>query len=264
MWRAEWLAPFFGKVVLMIEHPHVHVAFGFVGEILEDVTPANDFDDGHVNLVVPVRHGFLLGDVALKVEPHEIVMHGDVFQHAVEAVGDGEFDIGFGTDVIQPGAFEEVDLCAEDFKVFGFDVWCDVDAGGAFADFGFDEFLSLLAGDGDAVMSVHHEIDLAHFVEHDGREMDVFVEGAVHLLPAAGELVSFRKEGAVEFVIAVEAARDLVHADGFHAAIDGAADAKFFLHIIVGKEFGGLARKHGQHLVEKGFESRPAKVGAHA
>jgi hypothetical protein len=112
-------------------------------------------------------------------------VHGDVLQHAFETVGDGEFDVCIGTDSIQRCALEEVDFVLEHLKVFGFDVGCDVHARGAFAHFGFDVHLSLFARDGDAVMTVHDEIDLAHFIQDDRREVDVFVKGAVDFLPAA-------------------------------------------------------------------------------
>ena len=65
-----------------------------------------------------------------------------------------------------------MDLVLQDFEVLGFDVSGDIDARGAFAHLGFDEDLSLLACHGDAVMAVHHEVDLSHLVEDDRREAD--------------------------------------------------------------------------------------------
>jgi hypothetical protein len=42
-------------------------------------------------------------------------------------------------------------------------------------------------------------------------------------------------------VIAVQAACDLIYADGFYAPINGSSDAEFFLDLVIGEQFGGLS-----------------------
>jgi len=147
-----------------------------------------------------------------------------MFQHAFKAVRDGEFDICFRAEVIQCGAFEKINFCTKNFKVFGPDIRADVYAGGTFADIGFDKFLSLFAGDRNPMMPVYYEVDLAYFIEDDGWKVNILIKGAVNFLPAAGELVILRKKGTIEFVITIETACDLIDTDGFYAALNGTAD----------------------------------------
>lgn len=63
-------------------------------------------------------------------------------------------------------------------------------------------------------------------------------------------------------MIAVEASRDLIHADGLYAAIDGPADAQFFLDLVVGEQVGALPGEARPDAVEEGFETRSLKIGS--
>ncbi len=105
-------------------------------------------------------YGFFFSNITFQVDAHEVAMHGDMFEHTVEAIWDGDFDVGFGKQCVERCAFEKVDFAVKYFEVFGFDVSGQVDACGTFADIGFDEYLSLLAGYRDTMMSVYNEIDL--------------------------------------------------------------------------------------------------------
>ncbi len=233
--RLERLAFGLRQVVLVVEHPQVQIAFGLAGEILQHAALADHIDDGQVNRVIPMNDGLLLADVAFEVEAHEVAVNGDVLQHALEAVGDGELDVGTRAQLVEGGAFEEAHLVFQNFQILSLEVGRDVDARGTFAHLGVDEYLPLFARHRDAVMPIHHEVDLAYLVEHHGRQAHVLVEGAVDGKPAGGGVVLDGQEGAVELVVAVEAARDLLHADGLHAAIDRSADVQFFLDIVIGK-----------------------------
>src|SRR5215210_6137341 len=104
-------------------------------------------------------------------------MHGNMFQHAVEAIGDGHFDVGIWPQRIEGSPFEKINFGPENFQVLESHIWRDVDARGAFPHFGFDVDLSLLAHDRDAVMSIHHKIDLSHFIQYHRWETDLLVEG---------------------------------------------------------------------------------------
>src|SRR5512143_658659 len=165
----RWLKPLpllLCEVALMVEHPQIQVPLSLAGELLEDLALADGLHDGHVHRVVPVNDGFLLGDIPLEVEAHEVAVHGNVLKHAVEAVGDGEADARLGTQVVEAGALEEVDLLPKDDEVLGLEIRGDVHLGGTLADLCFDELLPLLAGYRDAVMPIHDKIDLPHFIEH--------------------------------------------------------------------------------------------------
>src|SRR5688500_896586 len=105
---------------------------------------------------------------------------------------------------------------------------CEVNARGALAHLGFDVDLSLLACDRDAVMSIHHKIDLSYFVQHHGWQADLLVEGTIDALPARGEFVAGWQEDPVEFVVAVQAPHDLFYKDSLHPAIDGTANMQLF------------------------------------
>jgi hypothetical protein len=163
-------------------------------------------------------------------------MHGDMFQHAFETIGHSDLDVASERRSSSEVRSRKSTFAPRIFKVFGFDVRCNVHASGAFAHFGFDEFLSLLAGNRNAVMTIHHKIDLTNFVEDDGRKMDIFIKRAVDFLPAAGELIFLGKEGAVKFVIAVQTTRHLIQADSFDSPIHGTAHPKFFLDGIIGEQ----------------------------
>ena len=147
-------------------------------------------------------------------------------------------------------------------EVFGFDIGRDVHACETFADVGFDEFLPLFAGDGNAMMSVHDKIHLPDLVEHYGRQVDILIEGAVHALPAIRELVLPGKEGAVEFLVAIQAPRDMVDANRLDAAIDGTPDVQPLLDLVVGEQGGGmpLAREDREDLFEKCFSTCFAEI----
>lgn len=40
-------------------------------------------------------------------------------------------------------------------------------------------------------MSVHDEINISHFIKHDGRQVDVFIKCAVDFGPSPRELILF-------------------------------------------------------------------------
>lgn len=189
-------------------------------------------------------------------------MHGDMFQHAVVSVGDRQFDVRIRDEHIERGAFEEVYLVFEDFQVLGFDIGRDVHARGALAHLGFDVELSLFARHRYAMMPVHHEIDLPHFIEDDRWEADFLIEGAVDALPAVGEFVGGGEEDAVEFVIAVQTPRDLIHPNGLHAPINGSADVEFLLDVVVREEGGAPSRKGVADAVQERLEEGTLKIGA--
>ena len=133
---------------------------------------------------------------------------------------------------------------------------------GAFTDIGFDVDLSLLTCHRNAVMSIHDEIDLPDFIEHNGRQTDVLIKGAVDARPALGELVGCWEEGAVEFVISVQTARDLVYTNGLYASVDGSAHVQFLLDLIIGKQHGWLAGQRTPNSIHECFEARPLEIGA--
>ena len=38
------------EIMLVVKGPHIHVAFGFIGEVVEDAAPADDLYDGQIDL----------------------------------------------------------------------------------------------------------------------------------------------------------------------------------------------------------------------
>src|SRR5688572_16890901 len=176
-------------MMLMVERPQIKITFGLIGEILEDVALANDLNDRHVHFVVPVSDSFFFCNITFQVETHEIAMHGDMLEHAFEAVWDGEFDVFTRAKFIHARAFEEVHLITQDLQVFRFYIRRDIDACVAFAHFCVDVFLPLSAGYRYTVMTVHNEINLADLIENDRGQVDILVESAIYTLPATGKLV---------------------------------------------------------------------------
>jgi hypothetical protein len=111
-------------------------------------------------------------------------------------------------------------------------------------------------------MPVHDEIDIAHFVEDDGREADVLIEGAVDALPTVGEFVGGGEEDAVELVVAVQTPCNLIHANGLYASINGTADVEFLFDVVVGEQGGAVTGERIPDAVEKRLEEGALEVGA--
>src|SRR5688572_1932243 len=126
-----------------------------------------------------------------------------------------------------------MNLVAEDLQVLKPDIGSEVDARSALAHLGFDVDLSLLARNRDAVMPIHHKIDLPDFIQNDGRQADLLIKGTVDTLPARRQFVAGGQKDAVKFVIAIQTARDLLYEHGLHAAIDRTANMQFFLDFII-------------------------------
>src|SRR5574341_1551960 len=126
--RLEGLSLRFRKIMLMIEHPQIQIALRFAGKILQNLAAANLLDDRHIHRVEPVRDGPLFGNVTLQVETPEVAMHGDMFQRAVDAIRDGQTDLGPWTQLVEAGAFEETDFLAEDLQGLRLEIGRDVDA----------------------------------------------------------------------------------------------------------------------------------------
>lgn len=88
--------------MLMIERPQIQVAFGLAGEIFEKSAFADDGDDGQVDRIVPVFHGFVFGDVAFEIQPHKIAVNGVCAPDACETVRDVYLDVRIGRSLSKP------------------------------------------------------------------------------------------------------------------------------------------------------------------
>ena len=69
------------------------------------------------------------------------------------------------------------------------------------------------------------------------------------------------QESTIELVVAVEAADDLLHLDGLHAAVNGTADAQLLLDIVIGEQVDRLASEDVQDVVPEGLEAGAGKIG---
>src|SRR5688500_5483363 len=133
-------------------------------KFLENIRVANHMDDRHIYSVIPMGNGFLFRNVAFPIDAHKITMDSNMLQHAVETVWNGQFNISIRFQCIERSSFKELHFRFENYQIFRPDICSEVDTCGTFTYFGFNVGLALLACDGDAVMSIHYEVDLTHFV----------------------------------------------------------------------------------------------------
>jgi hypothetical protein len=149
----EGLPPSLCKMLLVVEHPQIEIRFRPAWEFSENVTLPYHVDNGHVYLVVPVHNGFLVRDIALEIEAHEVPVHSDVFCHAIEAARDREAHAALRPQVVETGSFEELHLLSQNHQIFRPQIGRDVNLAGTFADLRLD-----------AMMAVYHKVHLSHLV----------------------------------------------------------------------------------------------------
>jgi hypothetical protein len=112
------VAPFLlVEISLVVEHPQVKVPFHFSGELAHDPAFADHLDDRHVNGVIPVGNRFFFGDISFLVQTHELAMNRDMFEHAAESIGYGEFDVGSRAQLVQNGRLEKFNLLVKNFQI---------------------------------------------------------------------------------------------------------------------------------------------------
>ena len=81
-------------------------------------------------------------------------------------------------------------------------------------------------------------------------------------LGLAPALINFLagQEGAVEILVAIEAANDLADRHRLNPAIDRAADVEFLFDIVIGEQGRALTGERIPNTVEKSFEKRSLKI----
>jgi hypothetical protein len=84
-------------------------------------------------------------------------------------------------------------------------------------------FEALLPGNGDAVVAVHHEIDLPDLVDFDGRQTLALFHGSLDSRPAVAVFVAARQEGAGELGVPSHAPDNGIQRNILNAAFGAGA-----------------------------------------
>ena len=139
-----------------------------------------------------------------------------------------------------------------------FQIGADRHARDHFLHFGVDEVDALFARHRHPMMPVHDKVRIAHFVQAHRRQIDIAVKGARDALPAVRRAVLLGQKHVVEVAIAIDAADDLRHRHGFHAAIDRPAQFQRLLDRFIRQAVDS------ERPDQSGHDIAPPRSAAHA
>lgn len=197
----------------MLRDPEVKVGLRAFGETLKQLVLADGFHDGQIDGVVPVGGGFREGDLTLCRFAHEVAVHGNVFFQLVITPGDGHFQIGVGTCLVQACSFEEGCVFPFEDEILHPQIGGDGHGRVYFGHIRLNVGGAELPGDGDAMMAVLDEIGGADLVEFHRRQAGHVLRRHFDPRPAFFVAVVQGQEAAGEVGVTIHTADDGVERD---------------------------------------------------
>ena len=102
----------------MLGRPHVKVGFGPLGKAPQQVLFADDLYHRPIDLVIPMGRGFLVGDVALLCQSHEMAVDVDMLIQRRILPRQRKLQVRLGTQFVQMRVFEKISILGFEHYVF--------------------------------------------------------------------------------------------------------------------------------------------------
>ena len=192
----------------MFSNPGVEIGLCAAQEARQNTPLLHQPDDGQVYVVVPIGHGFVVGQLAVLFPGEVVVMDVDHLRQDFVLAGHCDPQFVLGAQTGQGCVLQKV-------GVFGFDdhrvqvvarlqgnVRLD------FGDEGVDVLGLHLAGHGDPVVAVLDKVDIAQFVDVDGGQPFLIQHSPAHAGPAVAVAVPLGQKAAGEVLVAAHAAHN--------------------------------------------------------
>ena len=233
----------------MLGQPEVEVGLGANGEVAQDAALLDGLHHRQVDLVVPVGDGLLVGDLALLLQAHEVAMHLDVLLQHLVLPGHGDAEVGLGAKLVQTGALQELGILRLQDQLIRLNLRRQGHFAVHLGHVGLDVSSAYLAGHGDAVVTILHEIGVANAVHSDGRQAGQAGHRYLDPRPALAATQP-GQEAAREIAVATHAADDGIEGDVGQLLPCPLPGAQLLAHLLVGEEIGRAASEAGHDLLQ--------------
>ncbi|MEZ4541284.1 MAG: hypothetical protein R3C43_15025 [Chloroflexota bacterium] len=237
---------------LVFADAQVEIGGGQLSELTQQALGLDSFNERLVDAVVPGEDGIFIAHIGLALGAQIVAMGIDVFVEPRVFGGVAQAEVTVGAQVVEPRLLQEVAVGFLHQDAVDVHVDCQAERHVDLGDVGVDVDLVAVAGDGNAMVAVLDEVDVADLVEFDRRQGHVAVAGLADVDPAVGRLPLGGQEGAVEVAVAADTADDAFQGHGLQADVALAAIGQGVAHLVERQQFIAASRQARHHLAPHG------------